>query len=416
MFFRSLWIGLFLAVRYVSRTNVWSTLLIIFIMLLTFLNVVVVRGILVGLPEGARVSYEDQYSGQIIVTPASGKRAIEQTQYVLGVIENTDGYDRSSVRYIAGGVLEANYKVNRPQSVLPDSVSARVVGIDVARENAMTDLGSYIVEGSFLDEDDVQGVVIGYQLLDRYAVVGGSDTGTVENVYPNDTIRLTIGDSRREYVVRGILKGKAGENSRRIFMVESEARRVMDRFDKSANEIAVRLKSGVSVNDFRDKLLASGLGEYATIQTSVEAQGQFLEDIRGTFNVLSNVIGAIGIAVATITVFIVIFIFAITRQKQIGILKGIGIDRITIESSYVFLSMFYAIIGITLGTGVLYGFIQPYIADNPINFPFADGILVAPLSDTLWRSGLITVATIFAGYVPARLIVQKNTINAILGR
>jgi ABC-type lipoprotein release transport system permease subunit len=412
----SLRIGLFLAIRYVKRASVWTTLLIIFIMLLTFLNVVVVRGILVGLPEGARISYEDQYAGSVIVTSLAEKAHIESTPYVLNVLQNTTSYEAHSLRYVEVGVAEANYKQSRPSNVLPDQVSVPVVGINIADEDRLTHLSDRVVEGEYLQEGDVQGVLVGHQLLERYAVGVPTESDTIAGVYPGDTIRITVGDSRREYIVRGVIKSKASQNARRIFLLEEEARRVMDRFDRAADEISVRVAGEVGPEKFRDKLYAAGLGEYAVIQTAAESQGQFLEDIKDTFSVLSDVIGAIGIAVATITVFIVIFIFAITRQKQIGILKGIGINRLAIESSYVFLSMFYAAIGIVLGVGLLYGFIQPYIAENPINFPFADGILIAPYGDTGMRSLYIIIATILAGYVPARMIVQKNTINAILGR
>lgn len=416
MFVRSLRIGFFLATRYVKGASAWTTMLIIFIMLLTFLNVVVVRGILVGLPEGAQMSYEDQYASAVIITPLSDKAHIEQTTYVTNVVVEMDGYEKHSVRYVENVSVEANYKQSRPNDVLPDQVAAQLVGIDTDAEDRLTQLASRIVEGSYLEADDASGILLGYQLLDRYNTGSPQGDGSLSNIYPGDTVRVSIGDSRREYTVRGVVRGKVSEISRRAFIVDTEARRVMDRFDRSADEIAISVSSSMSEEKFVNKLGASGLDEYAQIETAGQSQGQFLQDIKNTFSLLSNVIGAIGIAVATITVFIVIFIFAITRQKQIGILKGIGINRVAIESSYVFLSVFYATIGIILGVLLLYGFIEPYIAENPIDFPFADGILVAPYDDTAVRSLFIIIATILAGYVPARIIVNKNTINAILGR
>ena len=50
----SIKVGFFLAKREILNANKWSTILIIFIMTLTFLNLIVVRGILVGLVEGVR--------------------------------------------------------------------------------------------------------------------------------------------------------------------------------------------------------------------------------------------------------------------------------------------------------------------------------------------------------------------------
>jgi len=41
---------------------------------------------------------------------------------------------------------------------------------------------------------------------------------------------------------------------------------------------------------------------------------------------------------------------------------------------------------------------------------------VAPLGGTLFRVGLLMATTIVAGFIPARLIVRKNTLDSILGR
>jgi ABC-type antimicrobial peptide transport system permease subunit len=120
--------------------------------------------------------------------------------------------------------------------------------------------------------------------------------------------------------------------------------------------------------------------------------------------------------VASITIFIVIFVNAITRRKFIGILKGIGISSQAIEIAYVFQSLFYAVLGIGIGLLFLYGFLVPFIAANPIKFPFSDGILVAEVPATFFRVFLLSVATLVAGYVPARIVVKKNTLDSILGR
>jgi cell division transport system permease protein len=122
------------------------------------------------------------------------------------------------------------------------------------------------------------------------------------------------------------------------------------------------------------------------------------------------------LVVAAITVFIVIFINAITRRKYIGIMKAIGVDGKTLELSYVFQSMVYAIIGSIIGLAMVYGFLVPYVAANPIDFPFSDGILVAPVDLTMVRVGILLFVTAIAGYLPARIIIKKNTLDSILGR
>ncbi len=59
---------------------------------------------------------------------------------------------------------------------------------------------------------------------------------------------------------------------------------------------------------------------------------------------------------------------------------------------------------------------MPFVSANPIQFPFSDGILVAPYGETLFRVVLLVGATLVAGYIPARMIVKKNTLDSILGR
>jgi ABC-type antimicrobial peptide transport system permease subunit len=166
----------------------------------------------------------------------------------------------------------------------------------------------------------------------------------------------------------------------------------------------------------RDTLIRSGVNTVAKVQTYVDAQPKFLKDIKDTFALLGNMISSIGLVVASITIFIVIFINAITRRKFIGILKGIGINGKAIEISYVIQSIFYAACGSIIGLVFIFGFLQPLIAAHPIDFPFSDGILVAPFGETLLRVGLLIFATIIAGYIPARMIVRKNTLDSILGR
>jgi len=69
-----------------------------------------------------------------------------------------------------------------------------------------------------------------------------------------------------------------------------------------------------------------------------------------------------------------------------------------------------------LGALLTFGFLVGYFESNPINFPFSDGILVAEPTGTLYRFIVLFIITLFAGFLPAWLIVKQNTLNSILGR
>ena len=415
MIWNSTRVGFFLALRYIKRSNVWASALIIFIMLLTFLNVVVVRGILVGIPIGASSAYKEQYSGAVFISELPERRTIEKTKDIETAIESAPGYLIHSKRIIEGGVVEANYNEVRKSAYLPDSAGADVAGIDPELEDALTSLEDFVIEGRYLTPDDHDGVLVGSELLDRFSG-GFEDGGTLAGVFPGDKIRVTTNGNQREFRVVGVVKSKVQDVSRKVYILDTTARNMMERYDGNVNEIAIRIAASASAEEVRDHIKASGADEHAKVETSRESQGTFLEDIITTFDILSGMIGLIGLTVASITVFIVIFINAISRKRQIGILKGIGINGFAIELSYVFLSIFYALIGMVLGFLVLEFVLDPYFIANPIDFPFSDGVLVAPFAETLNRSFLILLATLLAGYIPARLIVRQNTINSILGR
>ena len=412
----SLRVAWFLAVRYIRHANRWMTLLVVFVMMLTFLNLVVVTGILVGLVEGSFQTFREQYSGDILLSTLPNKSYIEQSDRLIGMLDSLDPVAAYSPRYAAGGSIEANYKrdFNRA-NVLPDTAGGEVVGIDPVKERNVTGLPSLVIEGSFLEQGDEDEVVLGANLIKRY-IPASTGLETVSGVRPGDKVLVSVNDVTREMTVKGIIQSKTGQVDTRVYLTDTQLRKLIDRYDYNLDEIAVDLVPAASVERVQQTLKDRGADKLALVRTSREAVGDFLDDIQDTFGTLGNVIGAIGLVVASITIFIVIFITAITRQKSIGILKGIGISDAAIEFSYVFLSIFYSVIGMVLGTIVLYTFLVPYFQANPIDFPFSDGILAVTPEGTAFRAGLIGLTTIVAGYVPARIVVGKRALDAILGR
>lgn len=408
-------IGWFLAFRQVRRANKWTTGLIIFVMTLTFLNLVVVSGILVGLIEGAVEANKAYYTSDILITKLDKKNYIEQSPKVLSIINSLPEVETSSARYLESGRIEANYKsAAKPEEI--DSAGGTLAGIDPVQEDKLTNISRFVVEGQYLEPQDYDQILIGGYLLQKYFPVETPAFPTLKNVNVGDRVRITVEDVTREVTIKGVILSKVDELSYRIFFVDRQLRDLIGRTDYNVDEVSIKLKPGADPVLVKEALIRAGVSEYARVQTFEDAQPKFLKDIKATFALLGNMISSIGLAVASITIFIVIFVNAITRRKFIGILKGIGISGRTIEASYIFQSFFYAICGSGIGLAILYGFLKPYVTAHPINFPFSDGILVAPLLSTGIKLGILVVTTIIAGYIPARMIVRKNTLDSILGR
>ncbi|MFZ2150172.1 MAG: FtsX-like permease family protein [Minisyncoccia bacterium] len=409
-------IGFFLAKRQIRRSNPWTTVLIIFVMFFTFLNLVVVSGILVGLIQGAIDAVRTHYTSDVIISTLNDKSYIENSPEVLSVVRSLPQIEAMSARYLEGGTLEANYKTRTNEKEKPNTAAASVTGIDPMAEDAVTDLSRFIVEGEYLSPLDYDQVLLGAYLTKKYLPIDSPGFSTLDKIKPGVKIRIKVHGVEREVTVKGIIKAKVDEVSMRVFMVDSQLRSMIGRNDYNVDEISIKLKPGADPVVVRDILKQNGIDKVAKVQTYEDAQPKFIKDMIDTFALLGNMLSSIGLVVASITIFIVIFINAITRRKFIGILKGIGINERAIEISYILQSFFYAFCGSVIGIVALYAFLQPAIAAHPIDFPFSDGILVAPIGGTMLRIGLLMVTTIIAGFIPARLVVRKNTLDSILGR
>ena len=429
-----------LAKRQIQYSSIWLNILIVAIMVITFLNLVATTGILVGLFEGSVKANREQFTGDIFVSELPTEGSIENSTRLLATINSTSGVEAYTTRYISGASVEANYNTRRDFKEQPNSVGGNIVGINPEVEDSVTNLSDYIVDGEYLKSGESGKVLIGNTLLQEYS--NFSDIFVpLQNVTPGSKVRISVtnsdstldgqgvdpaapgsgdkanfGKRTLEFTLAGVVDSKVGENSARIFMTTEDWRRLTGRPNTNLNEVAIKITPGTDPLIVKNKLIDSGYDKYAEIETYTEAIPSFLNDIKITFGLLGNLIGSIGIFVASITMFIVIYINALTRRKYIGILKGIGISGRSIERAYLLQAMFYAIIGTAIATFIIYALLIPFVNANPIDFPFADGILVAEPIGTLVRAIIMFLVTAVAGFIPAWLIVRQNTLDSILGR
>ena len=434
-YFRFVRVGSFLAKRQIRRGNIWITLLIIAIMTLTFLSLVVIPGILVGLTEGSFEQNREHLTGDLYVTTLPDEETIVNTQDLIRVLDALPEVENYSVRYNIGATVEAGYIFRDDFTEDAERLSISAYAIDPDKEEATTDISKFLVEGEMLSNDESGYVLIGSTLLAKYS--GFADLfEPLEDVEVGRPVKITLqgeapqgldrdralvdGNTRpgqtSEFIVKGILDSKVGELSSGIFITEKDYRRISGQRSLQASEIAIKHDSTVNEDQFKQIALSYGFDRYAKVRTATESIPKFLADVQQTFGLLGNMIGLIGIVVSSITIFIVIYINALTRRKFIGILKGIGISEGAIESAYLMQAVFYALIGIGFGLLIVYGLLVPFFAANPIDFPFSDGILVARVPQTILRAAILMLVTMIAGFLPARLIVRQNTLDSILQR
>lgn len=429
-------VGAFLGFRQIRRGNIWINLLIISIMTLTFLSLIVIPGILVGLTEGSFKQNREHFTGDLFLSTLPDDQSIVNTQHIVQTLEVLPEVAEYSVRYQTGATIQSGYVKRDDFTRDAESIGVSAYAIDPTREEATTELSSFLVEGEMLAEGESGYVLVGATLLKKYSAF--SDLfEPLEYVEVGQKIKLSLegeplsnlerdqallqtnkedGGRTTEFIVKGIIDSKVSEVSSTVFITEQDYRRITGKTSLQAQEIAIKTHPGVSDDYFKQVLVNYGFDEHAKIQTATEAIPKFLADVQQTFGLLGLVIGMIGLVVSSITIFIVIYINALTRRKYIGILKGIGISARAIEFAYLLQSIFYALIGIGIGVVIVYALLVPFFAQNPIDFPFSDGILVAEIGTTVTRSLVLLLVTMFAGFLPAYLIVRQNTLDSILQR
>jgi putative ABC transport system permease protein len=110
-----------------------------------------------------------------------------------------------------------------------------------------------------------------------------------------------------------------------------------------------------------------------------------------------------------------IYINAVNKRRQIGILKAIGIKESIIVYSYIFQSLFYVLCGILVGLFFIFFVLLPLLSVHPIQLPF--GPLMLSFKGALILECIVgfIIAGFFAGLIPSRIVAREEILKAIWG-
>jgi ABC-type lipoprotein release transport system permease subunit len=417
----SLSVGFFLAARDIRRNNPWTTTLIILVISLTFFNMLFLGGILLGFAGAAIGTYPQYYSGDVFIIPTTKKISIEDTDSILSVVNTLPMIKAVSVRETSTGLLEYNYQNKLRPTDLSESASGTAAGIDPVAEDKMSHLSGAMVAGSYLTPSDADEIIIGSNLIQKYATVRGAVLAVGSKVLQQadigSRVRLTINGVQKEVTIKGVFTTNSVFVDSRIYMTESAFREMTQNESLNANEIAIRLKPDASQEEAKNYIIKNlPKNEDVIVETSKEALPGSIYTIIQALGKLGNLVGAIALMVSAVTIFIVIYVNAITRRKFIGILKGIGISSNAIEISYILQALFYAASGIAISTIFIMGLLKPYVDLHPFNFASINASLAIGYTDVFYNGLALLITSFISGFIPSWLVTKQNTLDAILGR
>lgn len=410
-------VAFFVAAKTIRRGSIAAKFTMVFILMLTFLNLTVVGGLLNGIIVDIGQNINKNYVGDVFIEPLSEENHIQDMNELRPYLKagNIAAYSK---RLTKGATIEYDYKTVT-QGEEPPRTETIVAGLYPDAERKTTSLADDIIAGNFLKSRDSDGIVLGSDLVDGYGVSPGPSSDSLGHVSVGEKVKvhLTNGNTY-EFEVVGISNTKTSTMDGRSFVVYKTLKQLSELPDNRYSEIAVRAQNPKQVSSLVSYLRDANekMGNQNEIEKLEEAIPSALTDLKKAFALIANIVGATAILVGLVIVFVIIFINASNRRRELGILKAQGIEPSVLILSYIFRALFYTIVGVVIALGILFFFLQSYFAKNPISIPMADGRLVLGTNYLSLRAGILIISAIISGFIPSWLIVRQNTLDSILER
>lgn len=400
----------FIAYKTITKGHKSTIALIIFILSLSFFNLMFVSGFLYGFSDGVMKSMIDNSTAHIIVMPQEEptvKPFIFNQGRIRSEIETIPGVVGTIRHYQLGGTLSYDKEKDGHFKY----TSASIIGVTQSEEKNILTIDKYIISGKFPDDLKDDEIVLGANLSGGFGTkqtkdLGGATVGSkIQIDYSNGITRT--------YTIVGIFKlSMVGSVASTAFISTSEAESLLSTYD-SASEIMVRVDlEKNTLDEYTDKIkemvpnlkIEQYTSRLSTVGILVTA-----------FNLIAVIVSIISIIVSAITIFVMIYVNAVSKRRQIGILKAIGIKESIIEISYIIQSIFYSILGIVGGSIVIFLIVIPIMAVKPITMPFGNAVLVYTSLGIIINIISLIIAGVLAGYVPAKIVARGNILKSIWG-
>lgn len=407
--FSNLKVAIFLGFKSIAKGNKATIALLIFIMSLAFVNLVFISSILNGIIVAINKQVKTNLVSNIVIEPQeepTKKAFIIHAKELQTEVENIPGVITTVRRYKLAGTIAYDKEKNGKFK----SVSGEIIGIDPEQEIQLTDVGQKMVKGEYLERTDTAKIILGSELAGGYG--GGEEFSSLGGVKAGEKVRVTFSNGfTRDFRVRGIFKVNFGFADRQAFITSKEAESVLSVYD-NASQILVKIDDDAA----EDQLV----GEIQNIAPNLRVRkwSEYVGALGGvtrSFDMITFVISAIGLAVAAITIFILIYVNVVHKRRQIGIMKAIGIKQNIIIYSYILQALFYAISGVIIGSIFIFYLIAPYFAEHPLDLPIGRTSLALDSTQVIYSITGLFLAALIAGLLPSWRGARENILKAIWG-
>ncbi len=399
----------YLAYKTISRGRKATNALMIFIMSLAFINLVFISSILNGVVAAIDRQLRTNFVSNIVIEP---QESPVQKDYIIRVRELRDrigqlaGVVGTSARYKMPGIVA----FDRRKDGTFKRRSTTIIGVDPENERNFSEVADKMIRGRYLEGLGSGDIILGLDLSGGPGAsttvdnLGGADVG--------DKVEIAFGNGvSREYTVRGIFRTDFPFVDMLAFVTQREAESILGTYD-DASQVLVKLDQPGG----EDRVIAE-IRRFAPnlkIRSWTEYLG-FFSSVSGTVGTITAVVSGIGLAVAAVTIFIVIFVGVASKRRQIGILKAIGLNPRIIVYSYVLQALFYSVCGVIIGLAASLFVLVPYFLAHPLLLPLGPITLVLERHRVETNVLMLLGAALVAGFLPSWQGARENILKAIWG-
>jgi putative ABC transport system permease protein len=407
-------LAFFLAYKSILKGSRWTLILIILVTSLSFSNLILTPSLLSGVTAALNQQQIETLFGNIVIDPPVNRNYLTHTGQIEGKLAQIPEISGISPHLGNRALFEYKWQENKAPLDKGQNGTWTVIGIDPDKEYRVTTIHESLIEGNYLGGEDRDSILLGVE------IAGGAQASslvslTLGGVKTGAKVRLTYPNSvQREYTVKGIFKAREGGANNLAFVTEKEMSSVMGSAisSDSASQILIRTKPGTDEQQIIAELKTLNIDGQIR---GWEEYGGGVGGIVASFGAITSIIGAIGLIVAGVVMFIVIYINVSHRRRQIGILRAIGVNRGVVMLSYLLQAFLYATLGIIFG-GLLLGYgIKPYFDSHPLDLPIGLITLVIDSSSITSSILWLFVAAILAGLIPVLHITSESIIKSIWG-
>jgi len=224
--------------------------------------------------------------------------------------------------------------------------AVRVLGVDILRDRAFREYDLVEFAGSRSQPAPQEFLTL---LLDPQSVITTEIFARRHRLHVNDALELGIGDERRSFVIRGLLRNEGPArvlDGNFVLMDIAAAQWAFDRLGR-VDRVEIRLPPGRDIAN-TERLLSSRLPPGLSVQRPAR-RGEQVETMLRAFHFNLTALSYVALLVGLFLVYNTVAVSVIARRDEIGVLRAVGASRGTVLRLFLAEAAALAAVGAALG-------------------------------------------------------------------